>query len=296
MKKAMLLSTVILLAFISSGYAQEGEIQGTFKLGYTSKYVWRGFNVFGDKSAIHPSIDLFCPVTNLGLNVTVHRANSSGYEIAERWDYNLYYMNKLFAGEMNEIDYRIGYVYYNFPQQSAHSEGDSPGISGSSFSPDCGTYDLQEIHTILSFPKILGVEKLIPSYVLVKLWPSNSGTTVGARSLQGTASGFAHIFMLDYSVPFTCPLTGIDRDLNLHAEAVFNDGVAPDGGISLVNHHMPRGPADSDWSNAVFGVSTSYDLAENVSLIPGFYYQSSWDASVNPSDEYWASLSLTCKF
>ena len=296
MKKAMLLSTVILLALMSSGYAQDSpQLQGKFDLTYTSKYVWRGFNVFGSKSAIHPSIDLFFPKTNIGFDLTVHRANSSGYEIAERWDYNLYYMNKLFAGEMNEIDYRIGYIYYNFPQQSSHTRGDSPAISGALFNPDCGTYDLQEIHTILSFPKILGVEKLVPTYVLVKLWPSNSGTTVGANSGQGTASGFAHIFMLDYSVPFTCPLTGIDRDLNLHAEAVYNDGVAPDGGITPVNG-APRGPADSDWSNAVFGVSTSYDLAENVSFTPGFYYQSSWDSSVNPSDEYWASLSLTCRF
>ena len=49
MKKAMLLSTVILLAFMSSGYAQDAEMQGTFKLEYSGKYIWRGFNVFGAK-------------------------------------------------------------------------------------------------------------------------------------------------------------------------------------------------------------------------------------------------------
>ena len=286
MKKAMLLSTVILLALMSSGYAQDAEMQGTFKLEYSGKYVWRGFNVFGAKSAIHPTLDLFCPTTSMGLSVEGHRANSSGYEIAERWDYSLYYLGKMFAGEAHEMNFRLAYVYYNFPQQSSHSMGDNPIDSPATFSIDCGTFDLQEGHAVMSFPKILGVENLVPTYVLVRLMPVNSGTVVGSKSPSGgTSSGFAHIFMLDYAVPFTCPLTGIDRDMKLHSEFVFNDGVAPTGAN-----------ADHDWSNAVFGVSTSYDLAENVSLNPGFYYQSSWDDSVNSSDEYWASLSLACKF
>ena len=286
MKKAMLLSTVILLAFMSSGYAQDAEMQGTFKLEYSGKYIWRGFNVFGAKSAIHPTLDLFFPNSSIGFSVEGHRANSSEYEIAERWDYSLYYLGKMFAGETYEMNYRLAYVYYNFPQQSSHTRGDNPIDDPIGFTLDCGTFDLQEGHAVMSFPKILGVENLVPTYVLVKLMPVNSGTVVGAKSPSGgTSSGFAHIFMLDYAVPFTCPLTGIDRDLKLHSEFVFNDGVSPTG----TN-------ADHDWSNAVFGVSTSYDLAENVSLSPGFYYQSSWDDSVNPSDEYWASLSLTCKF
>ena len=282
MKKAMLLSTVILLVFMSLGYAQEPQIQGKFDLTYSSKYVWRGFNVYGSKSAIHPTLDLFCPTTSMGLSVEGHRANSSGYENIERWDYSLYYLGKMFAGEAHEMNFRLAYVYYNFPQQSSHTKG---GIV-SPTNTDPGVFDLHEGHVVMSFPKILGVENLVPTYVLVKLMPVNSGTTVGANSpVGGTSSGFAHIFMLDYSMPFTCPLTGIDRKLNLHSEFVFNDGVSPIGT-----------DVDHDWSNAVFGISTSYDLEENVSLTPGFYYQSSWDDSVNPSDEYWASLSLTCKF
>ena len=183
------------------------------------------------------------------------------------------------------MNFRLAYVYFNHPQQSSHSKGDSPRVSGIAFDPDCGVFDLHEGHAVMSFPKVLGVEGLVPTYVLVKLMPVNSGTTVGANSNVGTSSGFAHIFMLDYGMPFTCPLTGIDRNLKLHTEVVFNDGVAP----NALN-------ADHDWSHALFGVTTSYDLEENVSLTPGLYYQSSWDDSVNSSDEYWASLSLTCKF
>jgi hypothetical protein len=268
------------------GFAQEPEITGTASLTFTGKYVWRGFNVFGAKSAVHPMVDLFMPNCGVGLSVEGHRANSSDYEIAERWDYSLYYLGKMFEGEDYEMNYRLAYVYYNFPQQSSHSRGDNPIQSPATFTLDCGVFDLQEGHAVMSFPKITGIEGLVPTYVLVKLMPVNSGTVVGANSPSGgTASGFAHIFMLDYTLPFVCPLTSVDRKLNLHSEVVWNDGVAPNG----LN-------ADHDWSNAVFGASTNYEIEDNLYFTPGFYYQSSWDDSVNSSDEYWLSLGLSYKF
>ncbi|MHC4679235.1 MAG: hypothetical protein ACYTEK_11100, partial [Planctomycetota bacterium] len=62
-----------------------------------------------------------------------------------------------------------------------------------------GVADLQEAHAIISLPKICPFGT-VPSYVLVKLWPSESGSLVGSRAPgSGTASGFAHIFMLDYA-------------------------------------------------------------------------------------------------
>jgi hypothetical protein len=284
MKKQVLIGAIVFLSVAALGYAQEQgmmqgpQIQGTASLTYTGKYVWRGFNVYGSKSAIHPMIDLFAPEYGVGASLEVHRANSSGYEKFERWDYSLYYLGKIFEDECYAINYRLGYVYYNYPQESS------------------SLFDLQETHLVMSLPKLLPVEGLVPSYVLVKLWPSCSGSLVGAESPSGgTASGFAHIFMLDYTVPLRCPITGIDRKFNFHSEFVYNDGVAPDGGNTLVKGGL-RGPASHDWSNAVFGVSTNYEIEENLFLTPGFYYQSSWDDSVNPSDQYWGSLGVSYKF
>lgn len=275
MKKKFVMGLVLLFVLGSISYAQlleptpEPAITGTLDLTYTTKYVWRGFQVYGSQSAIHPSVDLFSPTTNLGIDLTVHRANSSGYEKFERWDYNLYYLTRMFADEQAEMDFRFGYVYYNYPQESQ------------------SLYDLQEIHMIMSMPKLLPVENLVPTYVLVKLWPSSSGSLVGANSpFGGTASGFAHIFMLDYALPYVCPFTGVDRKLNLHAEAVYNDGVSPIG--TNVDH---------DWSNGVFGATTTYELADNLFLTPGVFYQSTWDKSVNPNgDQTWGYLSLSWKF
>jgi hypothetical protein len=172
--------------------------------------------------------------------------------------------------------YMLGYVYYNFSHLSSHNTSTFPnGI------------DLQELHGALSFPKILGIEGLVPTYILVKLWPSNEDSWVGDKSpVCGTASGFAHIFMLDYGLRTTCPITNQERVINLHSEVVYNDGVGP-GGQNV----------DHDWSNAVFGVSTDVDLGSNLIFTPGVYHQVTMDKSVNDEKSItWASLILKYKF
>jgi hypothetical protein len=50
----------------------------------------------------------------------------------------------------------------------------------------------------------------------------------------------------------------------LCAELWYNDGL---GGADV----------DHDWSHAVFGVSTDFELAENLLVTPGLYYQISMD-------------------
>jgi len=281
MKKTVLLSGVICLLFMGISFAQDApssDLQVKFDLTYGSKYVWRGFNVFGAKSAIHPTLDLFNPSSGVGFSVEEHRANSSDYELTERTDYSLYYLGKAFADEQYEMMYRVAYVYYNYPDLSSHTAFKNTS--------DIGSLDLHEVHAAASFPKLLGVPGLVPTYILVKLAPVNSGTLVGANSPSGgTASGFAHIFMLDYTTNYVCPITGVDRDLNLHSEFIFNDGVAPNGAN-----------ADHDWSNAVFGATTNYDINSNMSFTPGLFLQLSFDDSVNSKDQLWSTFSLTCKF
>jgi hypothetical protein len=72
----------------------------------------------------------------------------------------------------------------------------------------------------------------------------------------------------------------------LHSEVVFNDGVDPRGlGV------------DHDWSNAVFGVATDFELAENVIVTPGVYHQVTMDKTINDDkDETWFTLGMTYKF
>jgi len=277
MKKGILVTVVILFASLSVVQAQEGELHGTIDVTYLSKYVWRGFDIYGDKSAIQPSIDLDLYGTGFGVNIMGHMANSSEHVNGERWDYTLYYSNSLFEGESYATNYRLCWINYNYPDHP--SKGiDEVGSQNAS---------LQELHAMLSWPNICPAG-FIPSYILVKLWPSESGSFSGSNSpLGGTASGFAHIFMLDY--PMT--IQGIMPDtaeqvLHLHTEVIYNDGVGPAGQN-----------VDQDWSNAVFGISTSFDLGSNMMFTPAIYHQVTMDKSVNDDkDETWVSAGLTYKF
>jgi len=260
MKKGILLTVVILLSAAGLAQALEGELHGVIDLTYQSKYIWRGFDIYGDKSAIQPSIDLDLYQTGFGINIMTHRANSSGYENGERWDYTVYYGNRLFEGETYVTNYRLGYVYYNYPDSSSHSKNST---------------DLQEMQLVLSWPEICPAG-VVPSYALVSLWPSNSGTL-------SDYAGWAHIFMLDYGLNLGTLIPEMpEQVLNLHTEMVYNDG-------ALAVEH--------DWSNIVFGVSTDFDLGNNFTLTPGLYHQVTMEDSVNDDkDETWVTLSMKYKF
>ena len=103
MKNGILIIAAILLIATSTAQAQmemeaqQPELHGSFNVTYLSKYIWRGFDIYNDKSGVEASVDLDLFGTGFGLNVIAHRANSSGFENTERWDYNLYYYNQLFG-------------------------------------------------------------------------------------------------------------------------------------------------------------------------------------------------------
>lgn len=277
MKQVVLSVVVVLLVTAGLVQAQEGELHGVLDFTYQSKYLWRGIDVYDDKSAIQPSVNLDLYGTGFGVSVMGHRANSGEFETTERWDYTLYYKNALFADESYATQYMLGWRYFHFPD--APLDGMSPGASGD--------IDLQEIHAVMSWPQILPVEGLVPTYVLVKLWPAERGSFVGSGGPAGTASGFAHIFMLDYGLPIEGFLPNVpEQVLRLHAEVVFNDGVDPRG-IGV----------DHDWSNAVFGIATDFELAGNVTLTPGVYHQVTMDKTINDDkDETWVTLGVKYKF
>ncbi|MBN2137615.1 MAG: hypothetical protein JW720_07405 [Sedimentisphaerales bacterium] len=248
----------------------ERELHGTIDLTYQGKFVWRGFDVFGDKSAVQTGIDLDLYGTGFGVSAQGHRANSSGFENAERWDYTLYYSRTAFEDKRYFTIGRLNWVYYSLPDN------------------DKNDFDLQEIWMGVRWPKVLGIKGLVPGYVRAKCWPSSSGSRVGSRSVgRGTASGWVHIFILDYSVP----LAGIGAEtpeqvLKLHTDVTYNDGVGL-GGQDV----------DHDWSHALFGVSMDFDLGGGFTLTPGVWHQVTMDKSVNADkDETWVSVGASYRF
>ena len=266
MKKVILLTAVILLSATTFVQAQDGELSGTAGVTLLSQYMWRGFEWFGEDGAIQPSIDLDLYGTGLGLKVLWSKGMGSGNELTERLDFTLYYGNTLYEYETYATDYQVGWMYYNFP--------DGPSQAGAASS------DLQEFFATLSWPEICP-EGVVPSYTVIRL------SNVEEYASVNVYSGFLHVLGLGYDLPIEGLLPDTpEQILHLSAAMVYNDGV--NGGTAT--------NVDHDWSHAVFGVSTDFDLGNDCTFTPGVYYQSSMDDSVNPSDEFWCSLGVSCAF
>jgi hypothetical protein len=300
MKKEFMLVLVVLLGSASALFAQEAvdnEIHGNVGVIFDTKYMWRGILVYGADTAIHPFVDLDLMGSGFHFEAIGHRANASGHEESERWDYSLYYAGAMNMDESCATMYKIGYRYFNYPDLSSHRAFKSL--------TDIGSVDLQELYAGVAFPKMLGVPGLVPGYVLLKTWPSNSGTIVGAANPNGgTYSGWAHVFMLDYALPLTNIEPEIpEQVLNFHLETVYNAGVDPRPG---------GGYTDDDWTHVMLGVSTDFDLGNDMTLTPGLNYQITFEDNgskgpamplggtyqgVSPDhDIFWASLTLNYKF
>jgi uncharacterized protein (TIGR02001 family) len=259
-KETVLFVTVALLTTVGLAQAEDSKLGVTVDMTYVSRYIWRGIDTYpNNHSAIQPSIDIDFYDTGFCMNVWWSMANKSGFENSKEIDYNLYYCNSLFKAESYATEYTIGWIYYSYPNEPKK------------------VANMQEVYAILSWPNICPAG-LVPSYTIVSTWPSESKSNIRDYS------GWLHIFGLGYdlTVPGFLSVTK-EQILHLSAETVYNDGAY---GAAI----------DHDWSHAVFGISTSFDLGNNLTFTPGFYYQSSWDDSVNTSDEYWTSLSLAYTF
>ena len=267
-KKGILLAAVILLSAAGLVQAQEGELGVTLDVTYLSRYIWRGFDMYNNNtSAIQSSIDVDLYGTGFGVNLFWSRANESGFENTEWLNTTLYYYNGLFEEETYATNYRVGWTYYSFPDQPRR--GGTVANGG----------DLQEFFAALSWPEICPAG-IVPSYTIVCMWPAQSNSNATG------VGGWAHIFGLgyDWTVAGLLPETP-EQTLHLSAELVYNDGVGPAG--ETVDH---------DWSNMVLGVSTDFEVADDVTFTPAVYYQASMDNSVNTQDEFWVGLSMRYKF
>jgi hypothetical protein len=179
---------------------------------------------------------------------------------ATEYDYTVAYSTVFCEGDPQEMAITAHGRYYDFIDQADT------------------VADAHEVGMQIAMPELTGVG-VVPSYFVGRIWPARSNSALG-----GDYAGWVHIFGLSYDLelPGLTPETP-QQVVNFSAAAVYNDGFAGAG-------------VDHDWSHALFGVSTSFELAENVHLTPAFYYQSSWEDTVNPEDEMVFSIGASCKF
>jgi len=254
----ILLCVLVVLSAMGIATAAEGDLGIDLDTTWVSKYIWRGFDLYGDKGAIQPSVNFNLYDTGFSFNVWSSYCTSSGYVDGTEYDYTVAYANSFNAGDTWQTDYAVSYVYYDFP--------DAPSTAA----------DGQEFNASVAFPNACPAG-IVPSYTLIKFWPAKSDSDIS------DAGGWIHYMRLDYPVAFP----GIfennpEQVINFSWDITYNDGAAGND-------------IDSDWSHTVFGASTAIEMPVGT-LSPGIYYQISMEDTVNTEDELWTGVSYSLSF
>ncbi len=280
MKKGILLTIVIFLSTVTFAQAQEGDLTGTLDVTYRSAYTWYGIDrsvgVHG-RGFTESTLDLDLYDTGFGASVKWMLANTSSVSgsgsmvNAEELWLTLTYSDSLLEYETYTTNYTIGWTYYDFPDQPS------------------SLVDTQEIFASLSWPEICPAG-VVPSYTLVRMWKSESGPHTSSAGVVPThdISGWVHIAGLGYDMSVEDLLPDLpEQILHLSTALVWNEGA----GLPGVDH---------DFSHFVLGVSTDFDLGNNLTFTPGLYHQRVLEKSVRQynkdKDLTWVSLGLKYAF
>ncbi len=279
-KQGILLAAVALFCMAGLVQAQDDPLGVTVDATWVSKHLWYGVDILDDKGAFQPSVDLDLFGSGFSVNVWASYPTAAGdmnkgggsagtsRVDATRYDYTVAYSTVFCEGEPGAVAVTAHGRYYDFIDQ--------PDQAG----------DAHEVGVQIALPELCEAG-VVPSYFVGRIWPAAGKTSGGKPDLPMDYDGWVHIFGLsyDWKLPGLTPDTP-EQVVSFSAAAVYNDGFTDNA----------AGTVDHDWSHALFGISTSFELAENVHLTPAVYYQSSWEDSVNPEDELVFSIGASYKF
>ena len=282
-RKAILLTTVLL--FCTGGLTQaqalfeatEDDIGITAEVTYASRYIWRGFDSYMENhSAIQPEVNFDLFGTGWTFDVWVSRANGSGFEEYEEWQFALAYAGAPLWSDMSySTNWQAGYRYYYFPDGPMRP---MPGASTLNL-------DREEVFMNVSWPSI-SQTGIVPSFSVFYIWPAESDVRSNgtAWSAFRKSRGFGYVFGLDYDWTVPGLIEGIpEQIIHLSSDLYYNQGfgISP---LPRMNH------PDEDWSHVLLGATTDFDLGSGFSVSPGVWFQKSMDDSVNTSDEYYFTV------
>jgi len=253
MKKMMVV--LVLCAMAAAASAQEWKT--TVDLSYTSRYIWRGYDILDNAGAFQPSID-FSHESGLGASIWMSYPERGGWtndlmdsrvNLTE-YDYTVYYKGKALGGDCWETDYKLGWRYFDCIDTYTKA------------------WDMQEVFVEAEMPKLTGNE-VVPHVAVYQLWPARSKSDIK------DASGTIYLMGFNYNLPTDLPLT-FSWDL------VFNDGAMY---------------SDHDWSHMVWGLKSQFKCPmTGAKIVPAVYFQNSFEDTVNKNDEYWGTISYSFAF
>ena len=197
MTKAILAATAFVLLPGLAAVAQDKELGITLDLTYTSKYMSKGVEAYGQQGGLFKTIDFDFYGTGFGVKVKHRSATSSGYVNKQRFDYRPYFKSVLFEGAPHQMNYNVsvGYEHYtDHPRRLANTTW--------------------EWVFAFSWPKLLS-SGLVPSYIAHYEYPA------GCNQARRGVAGWVHRFILGYDLE----CADLPSPLHLSSEVAYNDGL-----------------------------------------------------------------------
>ena len=283
--KKLLVGMIVLLSVVAfvnaaetAATTPETAIEGvdiTVDNTFVTKYIWRGFNVYGSKGAWQPSID-FAFENGFSANVWMSYPIGTGNNDAgsginsdlTEYDYVLAYSNNIME-DVYQTNYKVGWRYYDYTKTSTKDN------------------DMQEVFVEFNMPNIIG-NGLTPRGAVYQMWNSESG---GANSGAGgtiMSIGVGYDFTLEQAPELPMTVTW---------DIVYNGGAGAPTELGNPADPLAAGDVVHDWSHQVFGLSTVLDCpGTDAKIVPAIYWQNSFEDSVNDSDELYAGISFALDF
>jgi hypothetical protein len=132
----------------------------------------------------------------------------------------------------------------------------------------------QEFIGTFMWPNLLGIDGLAPYYITHYEYAS------GANYDNAATAGWVHRFGLSKVLN----IDALPSPVNFTSEIAYNDGYG-----STTRDH--------DWTYSTLGLSTKFQLADNIILVPGLYYQKTMDASqANDKDILYTAINVKYAF
>jgi len=261
---------VLLAGLVLTWGAAKGEDKSlgmTADLTLASKYMTDGFNVGGNHPAWMPSLAVNTTVPGLYFQfwsaLPVDRDNQQ----FDEYDFMARYSRDFFDGSLCKLNLHGYYDYWVYPHDEYTTNENGETIAAQSKRG-------QKVHAGLSLLELFPLfgSYLVPSYNYYYWFPDQADLF---------RSGAHQEFALSYT----------------HALPVFIPGATKQDvtlGGSL-NYHDGAFGVQSGWSHTTALLGTSADLF-GCTLGASINYQWSYIESVDPENEFWATLSVTKKF
>ena len=258
--KKLLVGMILLLGVVAVVNAEEAapaqDMGVTVDLSYTTKYIWRGFDLLSDDDgAFQPSLN-FDLGNGFNANVWMSYPSTGGHVDMTEYQYTLAYNGSALEDSAWKTNYQVGWRYYDFIKESSD------------------TRDVQEVYLTGSMPALTGCG-VVPHFGVFQMWAAQGNSVVNDWTGTIYLVGFGYDFTLDNAPELPMTFTW---------DIVYNDGT----GGATVDHdwsHMVWGLK-----------TTIDCPMTGAKLVPAVYFQNSFDTSVNTEDEFWASLSYSFSF